>query len=160
MGARRTRDEARKSLEPAWRKFLNESIRYNSDVPAADLEVFGIKKHDRIRTAVSAPNAVPVFFARRVGARRLEVTVLDSATGKKKKPQHVTGSNIYLAVTEVGEEPKHEHEYRRLNFSSTCHHVVEFPLEQLAKQANIYARYSNSHGQEGPEGPVETVIIS
>jgi hypothetical protein len=60
----------------------------------------------------------------------------------------------------VGQEPQHEDEYRKLDFSSTCHHVVEFPIEQLAKQANIYARYSNAHGKEGPKGPVETVIIS
>jgi hypothetical protein len=47
-----------------------------------------------------------------------------------------------------------------MNFSSTNRHVVEFPLEQLAKQANIYACYVNSHGKEGPKGPAETVIIS
>ncbi|MDR2116935.1 MAG: hypothetical protein LBP87_11210, partial [Planctomycetaceae bacterium] len=32
-GARNARNDARKVLEPAWRKFLNENIRYNSAVP-------------------------------------------------------------------------------------------------------------------------------
>lgn len=159
-GARRTRDDARDALEPAWRKFLNESIRYNSAVPTADLEVFGIKERDTTRTPAGIPDKIPVVFAKPVGARRLEVEALDSETGKKKKSQYATGSYIYVAVTEVGQEPQHEDQYRKLDFSSTCHHVVEFPIEQLAKQANIYARYSNAHGKEGPKGPVETVIIS
>jgi hypothetical protein len=159
-GARRARDEAKKVLETAWRKFLNESIRYNTSVPAADLDVFHIKERDTTRTPASAPDKIPVVSAKTVGARRMEVEVLDSETGKKKKPLHATGSYLYVAVTEVGQEPKHESEYRKLDFSSNCHHVVEFPLEQLAKQANIYARYANQHGKEGPESAVEAVIIS
>jgi hypothetical protein len=158
-GARRTRDDARKALEPAWRKFLNENIRYNSAVPAADLEVFRIRERDTVKTAAGIPDAIPTVSVKIVGARRLEVEVLDSETGKKKKPRYATGSYIYVAVTEPGQMPQHENEYRKQDFSSNCHHVVEFPLEQLAKQANIYARYSNPHGKEGPEGPVEAVII-
>jgi hypothetical protein len=160
VGARRARNDVRKMLEPAWRKFINECIRYNSLVPIADLEVFGVKKRDTTRTPAGIPDKIPVVFAKSVGARRLEVKVLNSETGKKKKPQYATGSYIYLAVTEVGVKPQHESEYHKLDFSSTCHHVVEFPNEQLAKQANIYARYANSHGKEGPSGPVETTIIS
>ncbi|MDR2138048.1 MAG: hypothetical protein LBP50_00620 [Tannerella sp.] len=158
-GARRARNIAHKALESAWRKFLKESIRYNSAVPAADLEVFGVKAHDTTRTPVGIPDKVPVMSIRHAGARRYEIKVLDSETGKKKKPQYAAGSYVYLAVTEVGGEPKHESEYRKLDFSSNCRHVIEFPLEQLAKQAHLYARYSNVHGREGPESIAETVII-
>ncbi|MDR2811389.1 MAG: hypothetical protein LBB84_12710 [Tannerellaceae bacterium] len=158
-GARRDRDEIRKKLEAAWRVFLNENIRYNSAVPTADLEVFGIKKHDPTRTPEGVPDTVPTITIRQVGVGRYEVEVLDSKTGKKKKPQYAAGSNIYLAVTEVNEEPKSESEYRKMEFSSNCHHVLEFPIEQTAKQAHIYARYSNSHGKEGPKGIPEAIII-
>jgi hypothetical protein len=158
-GARRARNDARKALEPAWRKFLNENIRYNSAVPIADLEVFGIKERDTTRTPAGVPDIPTVLSIRQVGVRRYEIEVLNSETGKKKKPQYATGSYIYLAVTEPGEEPKHDGEYRKLDFSSNSRHVVEFPLEQLAKQANIFARYSNAHGKEGPKGLTEAVII-
>ncbi|MDR2469177.1 MAG: hypothetical protein LBD27_01685 [Tannerella sp.] len=159
-GARRTRDNARKALEPAWRRFLNENIRYNSAVPAVDLEVFGIKERDTTRTPAGIPDVAPTLSVRQAGVRRYEIEVLDSVTGKKKKPLHATGSYIYLAVTEVGHEPQHESEYRKLDFSSNCRHVVEFPLEQLAKQAHFYARYANAHGKEGPEGLTEAIIIA
>jgi hypothetical protein len=158
-GARRTRDKAREVLESAWRKFLNENIRYNSKVPVADLNIFGIKERDTVRTPVGIPDTVPVISVKQVGARRLEVETLDGVTGKKKKPKYATGSYIYVAVTEVGQTPLHENEYHKQEFSSNCHHLLTFPLEQLAKQANIYARYSNVHGKEGPEGPVDVVII-
>ncbi|MDR2120651.1 MAG: hypothetical protein LBP64_07230 [Tannerella sp.] len=159
-GARRARNEARRTLESAWRKFLNENIRYNSAVPAADLEVFGIKARATTRTPAGVPYKVPAMSIRHAAPRRYEVEVFDSETGKKKKPQYATGSYVYLAVTEPGEEPKHESEYRKLDFSSNCHHVIEFHLEQQARQAHIYARYSNAHGKEGPESIVEAFIIA
>jgi hypothetical protein len=159
-GARRARDDARTALEPVWRQFLNENIRYNSAVPVADLEVFGIKKRDKTRTPPGIPHVAPVISIRKKGVRRFEIEVINGEVGKKKKPQNAAGSYLYLAVTELGEEPKHENEYHRLAFSSKSLHVVEFPLEQFAKQANFYARYSNVHGEEGPKGISEVVIIA
>jgi hypothetical protein len=156
---RRARDDAREALEPAWRNFINENIRFNSAVSAEDLEVFGVKKRDTTPTKAGVPDVVPALATKQVGVRRYEIEVLNSTTGKKKKPQYATGSYIYLAVTEAGKLPEHEDEYRKLDFSSTCHHVIEFSLDQLAKQANVYARYSNAHGKEGPQSSSETIII-
>ncbi|MDR2811390.1 MAG: hypothetical protein LBB84_12715 [Tannerellaceae bacterium] len=158
-GARRTRDEVRKTLESVWRQFLNENIRYNSAVPVGDLEVFGIKKRDKTRTPPGIPLVAPALSIRKNGVRRFEIGVLNGEIGKKKKPQNAAGSYLYLAVTGLGEEPKHENEYHRLAFSSKSLHVVEFPLEQFGQQAHIYARYSNVHGEEGPKGIREIVLI-
>jgi hypothetical protein len=158
-GARNARDEARSDLEPEWRNFINENIRYNSAVPVEDLEVFGVKIRDSTPTKVGVPDGVPAMTIKRVGECRYEIEVLDGETGKKKKPQYATGSYIYLAITEPRVAPTHGSEYHKTEFSSTCHHVLDFPLEQVAKQANIYARFSNPHGKEGPKSPVETIII-
>jgi hypothetical protein len=157
-GARRARDEARAVLEPAWREFLNEHIRYNSKVPVADLEVFRIKRRDTERTPEGVPDAVPTMTTTRVGTGRYEVEVLDGKTGKKKRPAHAAGSVIYMALTAAGEIP-HAAGYRKMDFSSNCHHVLEFSLDDLGKQASFYARYVNAHGKEGPMGAVETVVI-
>ena len=159
-GARRARDDARKALEPVWRHFLNENIRFNSAVPAIDLEVFGIKGRDVMRTPTGVPDVAPTLSIRQAGVRRYEIETFDSVTGKKRKPLHAAGSYLYLAVTEVGHYPQHESEYRKLDFSSNCRHVIEFPLDQLAKQAHIYGRYTNAHGKQGPEGLSEAVIIA
>jgi hypothetical protein len=158
-GARETRNKARKVLGPAWRKFINENIRYNSAVPIVDLKVFRVKERDTTGTPVGIPDTVPAVTFKSVGTRRLEIEVLNSETGKKKKPLYAAGSFIFLAVTEIGQTPQNG-DYHKLDFSSNCHHVIEFPREQLGKQANIYARYANPHGKEGPESPVITVIIS
>ncbi|MDR2466748.1 MAG: hypothetical protein LBD35_05080 [Prevotellaceae bacterium] len=158
-GARRARDAARDALEHGWRKFLNEYVRYNSAVPIEDFEVFRIKPRDYTPTRVGVPDTVPVLSIKEVGTRRYEIEIFDGKIGGKKKPKHAAGSYIYVAITEPGTAPAHQDEYRKTDYSSTCRHVLEFPLEQLAKQANIYARYSNSHGKEGPESVVETIII-
>jgi hypothetical protein len=159
-GHRRERDEAKKALDPLWRGFLNANIRYNALVPAADLEVFGIKRSDDVRTPAGVPDAIPMVSLKRVGAYRFEVHVLDSVTGKPKNPLYATGSYLYVAVTELDKEPEHEDEFHKRDFSSNNKHVLEFHIEQKGKQANVYARYSNPHGKEGPEGPTEVVVIS
>lgn len=157
--ARRARDDARRTLESAWRKFLNENIRFNSDISTEDLEVFGIRKREAAQTKVGVPYIVPALSIRQEGVRRYEIDVLNGTTGKKKKPEYATGSYIYLAITEAGKLPEHDDEYRKLDFSTTCRHVLEFTLKQQAKQANFYARYSNPHGKEGPRSPSESIII-
>ncbi|MDR3329388.1 MAG: hypothetical protein LBS63_04700 [Prevotellaceae bacterium] len=159
-GHRRERDEARKALEPAWRGFLNGSIRYNERVSAADLEVFGIKRGDGARTPVGVPEAIPVVTLTRVGAFRFEAHVLDSATGKLKSPLHAAGSFLYVAVTDIDKEPEQEDEFHKRDFGSDNKHVLEFHMSQKGKQAHVYARYSNAHGKEGPEGATESVVIS
>jgi hypothetical protein len=159
-GARRARDEAKLELEKEWRDFLNECIRYNSLVPVSDLETFRIKKRDTVRTPVDVPSVPANIVARIVSSRNIEIEVLNGETSKKKKPKNAAGSFIYLAITEANQMPVHDSEYHKLDFSSNCHHSVTFSLEQLAKQANFFARYANSHGKEGPEGAVESIIIS
>jgi hypothetical protein len=157
-GNRRERNVAKGELEPLWRTFINAHIRYNAQVPEADLEVFGIKRSDGTRTPANVPDKVPVTTVKRVGAFRFEAHVLDSDTGKPKNPQYATGSYLYVAVTDINVEPLHEDEFHKRDFSSNNKHVLEFRREQAGKEAHIYARYSNAHGKEGPEGPTEVVV--
>jgi hypothetical protein len=37
---------------------------------------------------------------------------------------------------------------------------MEFDMTQIGKLAHVYARYSNRHGKEGPEGPTEVIVIN
>jgi hypothetical protein len=159
-GNRHERDNARKSLESLWRKFLNANIRYNELVPLADMEVFGINRRDDSRTPVGIPDAIGMVSLKHVGAFRFEGHVLNNATGKLKNPDNSAGSYLYVAITDMDKEPTHHNEYHKREFSSNNKHVLEFDMEYKGKLAHIYARYSNQHGKEGPEGPVETILIS
>jgi hypothetical protein len=159
-GHRRERNDAKKELEHQWRRFLNANIRFNATVPEADLEVFGIKRGDSTRTPIGVPEAIPMLTLNRVGAFRFEAHVLDSATGKHKNPQHANGSYLYVAVTDLDKEPEREDEFRKRDLASDNKHVLEFTREQKGKQAHVYARYSNTRGNEGPKGATETVVIS
>jgi hypothetical protein len=122
--------------------------------------VFGIKRGDGTRTPAGVPDAIPMVTLTRVGAFRFEAHVMDSATGKTKNPLHATGSNLYVAITDIDKEPEHEDEFHKRDFASDNKHVLEFAREQKGKQANVYARYANAHGKEGPEGATEAVVIS
>ncbi|MDR1198957.1 MAG: hypothetical protein LBK94_08130 [Prevotellaceae bacterium] len=159
-GNREARDEAHDALEKAWRQFLNESIRFNTAVSTADKEVFGISPRDGIRTPPQAPTDTGIVNVKRLGAFEFEATVIDEKTSKRKLPEHATGSYIYLAISELGVLPEDIDAYRKLDFSSNARHELHFSPSDLGKQANVYVRYSNQHGKEGPVGPVETFFIN
>jgi hypothetical protein len=147
-------------LEKAWRQFLNESIRFNTRVGTADRAVFGLSPRDGIRTPVQTPKDTGIVSVKRLGAFEYKITVIDEKTSKRKLPAHAAGSYLYLTVSEPGVLPEGIETYRKLDFSSNAHHTLCFASSDLAKQANVYARYSNRHGKEGPAGPVETFLIN
>jgi hypothetical protein len=158
---REARDVALDKLKKAWRQFLNESVRYNTLIDTADKAVFGITPRDGIRTPVQAPIASGNVDAKRRGAFEYELTVTDQQTTKRKLPEHATGSYLYLSITEPGVLPEDISTYRKLDFSSNAHHKLIFsPSSDYGKQANVYARYANQHGQEGPAGPITTFLIN
>jgi hypothetical protein len=159
-GNREARDEARDVLEKAWRQFLNESIRFNTLVSTADKAVFGISPRDGIRTPPQTPKDTGAVHVQRLGAFEYEATVVDEKTSKRKLPEHATGSYLYLAISEPGVVPEDINTYKKLDFSSNAHHELRFSPSDLARQANVYARYTNQHGKEGPAGPIETFLIN
>ncbi|MDR1338847.1 MAG: hypothetical protein LBK58_02150 [Prevotellaceae bacterium] len=159
-GNRKARDEAHDRLEKAWRQFLNEFIRYNTSISTADKAVFGISPRDGIRTLAQTPTDTGIVNVKRLGAFEFEATVIDEKTSKRKLPAHATGSYIYLSVSEPGVLSEDISTYRKLDFSSNASHKLQFSPSELGKQANVYVRYSNQHGKEGPTGPVETFFIN
>jgi hypothetical protein len=158
-GARRERDGARVRLERQWRRFLNENIRYNTQVSVADLTVFGIRSRDATRTQAHVPTATGVVTVKRRGAFEFEVTVIDAATSKRRLPDHAAGSYLFLAVTETGVIPEALETYRMTDFSSNARHILRFPSNNLVRQANLYVRYVNRHGREGPAGQIKSFVI-
>ncbi|MDR1223081.1 MAG: hypothetical protein LBL07_09445 [Tannerella sp.] len=152
-------NEARDKLEKAWRQFLNECIRFNTSIGTADRAVFGISPRDGIRTPAQTPTATGSVTVKRLGTFEYEITVIDEKTSKRKLPEYAAGSYLYLSISEPGILPEAIDAYRKLDFSSGVRHKLRFSSSELARQANIYVRYANRHGKEGPAGPVETFLI-
>ncbi|MDR1129625.1 MAG: hypothetical protein LBK96_01410 [Prevotellaceae bacterium] len=159
-GNREARDVASALLKEAWRQFINESIRFNTLVSTADKAVFGISPRDGIRTPPQTPTDTGIVNVKRLGAFEYEVTVINEKTSKRKLPDYATGSYIYLEISEPGVLPEDISTYRKQEFSSNSRHELRFSPSNLGKQANVYVRYSNRHGKEGPAGPIETFLIS
>jgi hypothetical protein len=157
---RDARKKARKALNAQWRVFLNKEIRLNDAISLAEKEVFGIVPRDDERTKPEPPKEMGEVTVTRTGERQFDAVVEETVTGKKKRPDDATGSNLYSAITEVDAPAPFRNTFHYEGFSSTSHHTLVFPEENLAKRAWVYARYSNQHGQEGPEGPLTSFIIN
>jgi hypothetical protein len=121
--------------------------------------VFGIAPRDKVRTPPLTPADTGNVNVRRLGTFEYEAIMIDEKTSKRKLPPYATGSNIYLAISEPGVLPEGIDTYRKLDFMSGSHHELRFSPADLRRQANVYVRYANRHGKEGPAGPVETFLI-
>jgi hypothetical protein len=159
-GNRKARNEAHNRLEKAWRQFMNECIRFNTSIGTADKAVFGISPRDGTRTPALPPTETGSVNVKRIGAFEYEATVINEKTSKRKLPEHAAGSFIYLAISGPGVLPETIDAYRKMDFSSGSRHKLRFSPSELGKQANIYVRYANRNGKEGPAGPVETFLIN
>ncbi|MDR1676590.1 MAG: hypothetical protein LBR86_09010 [Tannerella sp.] len=157
---REARKKAQRALNTQWRAFLNKEIRLNDAISLTEKAVFGIVPRDDIRTPAEPPKETGKVTVTRKGERAFDAVVEETVTGKKKRPDDATGSNVYSAVTEVNDPAPPRNTFRHEGFSSTSHHKLLFAYEQLGKRAWVYALYSNQHGQEGEEGPLTSFIIS
>ena len=160
-GANRdARNRAKNELEKQWRVFLNREIRYNEAISVAEKEIFGLLPHDRVRSPAERPKETGMLLVVRKGYCRYECAVADAATGRKKRPRGTAGSSLYVCVVEAREPAPLPGAFRFEGFSSACRHTVQFSEDRLAKRAFLFVRYTNSRGQEGPDGPLTTFIVS
>ncbi|MDR1331949.1 MAG: hypothetical protein LBK07_07570 [Tannerella sp.] len=157
---RDARNLAWHALEKQWRVFLNKEIRLNDLMSVAQKEVFGILPHDDTRTPPNPPTHIGTATAERMGEVQFDIVVEEATTGKKKLPHDATGSNLYWAVGGVDDPAPLRSTFRFGGFSSNCHHQMVFAETDLAQRAWVYVRYSNQHGEEGPEGPLTSFIIN
>jgi hypothetical protein len=158
-GNRDARNIAWVALEKQWRLFLNKEVRLNDSISIADKEIYGIFPHDETPTTAGVPTERGELTVVREGYCEYDVIVENETTGKKKRPGNATGSNLYSTVVEPGEPVPHRDTFRFDGFSSKCHHKKRFTENQFTKQAYLFARYTNSHGEEGPDGPITIIQI-
>jgi hypothetical protein len=157
---RDARDAARKILTKEWRVFANKWLRYNDNISIADKEAFHIYPRDTTHTPAKKPKDKGIINVERLGAYEYEITVVVDKTGKRKLPEDATGSYLYLAVSEPGTVPENVNTYQRQKFSSNSRHILYLSPDDLARQANVFARYSNRHGMEGPAGLIVSFLIN
>jgi hypothetical protein len=156
---RAARNAARRTLEKQWRVFLNKEIRLNDAISMVQKAIFCIFPHDTVRTPVSSPKGTGTVTLMRTGERHFIATVKQSVTGKPKCPADAAGSNLYAAITEVNEPAPPHDAFRFMGFSSRCRHTVVFDEKYYVRRAWLYVCYTSRHGQEGPKGPLASVII-
>jgi hypothetical protein len=156
---RDARNAAWKALEKQWRVFLNKEVRLNDSVSIADREIYGILPHDDKPTKPAVPKERGKLTVRHEGYCEYDIIVEIESTGKRKRPDDAVGSNLYSAVVEQGEPAPPRDEFRFDGFSPKCRHKKCFSENHFARQAYFFVRYSNSRGQEGPDGPIATIRI-
>jgi hypothetical protein len=157
--ARHERYALQKKLLTLWRAFMMDFIRYNRRVPDADLIVYGVKVKSEAKEKVRTPNVAGAVAIKQLEPLHYQVKVYDQKTRHMKNPANSNGSNIYVAITDLGKSPQSLDEFTKYSFAEDNRHEITFMPVQTGKQANIYACYTNAHDKVGPKGPVSWVVI-
>ncbi|MDR3296806.1 MAG: hypothetical protein LBS94_01045 [Prevotellaceae bacterium] len=152
------RDRLHRHLETSWRGFRNTYLRFNPKVSNADREGFGIAVPSGMRRRAGVPSADGMADIERMGTCAYKVVVRDLQNGKRKNPESAHGSNLYTAITPIGQTPAYA-DFRRTSYAPSNVHAVQFSHGDIGKQAHIFACYANTHGEEGPKGSVATVVV-
>jgi hypothetical protein len=157
VGVIRERNTAHKVLDTAWRGFLDQYIRYNEAVPERDWPDFGIEPQNP-PSPLGPPTKAANVGVKRTGLYQYEIRILQEGSNKFALPENAAGSFLFEAITDVGQTPEIS-DFRMINLSSNDRHYAEYPSQQIGRQVHVFACYVNSHGKEGPRGPIETFII-
>ena len=140
------------------RAFVNESIRYNSDVTDYDRKYLGLTIPSGTRVPASVPTTIPeanVDFS-----QRLQHTLYfrDQNATSKAKPKGVHGCEIWYKVG--GEAPVSVSELTYVDTDTRSPFVIKFDGEDRGKIVYYWLRWVNSRNEVGPwSKPVSGAIV-
>jgi hypothetical protein len=151
------KNEARKTLESATRRYVKEHLEYNSLISNEDRERMGLPVHDTKPTPVVEPSTLPVASVKQPSPGVVEVHVVDSESGRKAKPAGVHGFEMAWAILETAPA-----DWSELTHSSFCTRTplrLTFSGQERGKALYFALRWENTKGAKGPWNDINNTII-
>ncbi len=152
------RDQREAEYKAAIRAFVNENIRFNSNVSDYDRQYLGLTVVDDVPTPAAVPTTRPVLFIDFSESRQHTLHISDEEKSGKAKPKGVKACEIWYKIGD--EEPVDDSELSYAGSSSKSTFLVTFDLAQRGKKVYYNARWINTRGAKGPWGEFASAIIA
>ncbi len=151
------RNRCEKEYKAEIRKYINENIRYNSNVGDYDRQYLGLNIPDTTPTPVAIPATHPVLSIDFSQPLQHTVHIKDELLDSNRKPEGVRECEIWYAIAE--EQPKVS-ELLYVGSSSKSTFLVEFDSDDEGKKVWYRAKWINTRGQHGAWGVYTSARIA
>jgi hypothetical protein len=151
------KNEARNILKKETRQYVNEFLKYNSQISNDERKRIGLPVYDRKLTPVGTPETLPAVMVKYLAPGVLEFNVTDSKSGRKAKPAGIHGFELKWAILDAA--PK---KWEQLAYSSFATHTplrLSFDGEERGKMLYFALRWENTRGVKGPWTEIRNTII-
>ncbi len=151
------RNRCEKEYKAEIRKYVNENIRFNSNVGEYDRQYLGLNILDTTPTPAAVPDTHPALSIDFSELRHHTIHIKDDKLNSRRKPAGVKECEIWYKISE--EEPKTE-ELQYAGTSSKSTFFMEFSSDDASKKVWYQARWINTRGQHGRWGALASARIA
>jgi hypothetical protein len=157
---RTAKNEARTAYEKVLRPFIQKWIYINSNMTAADIELCGLKPHDKHHGNIPAPTTVPLIDVTLAKGNVLEIIFRqgldEEGSSRRGKPKGVSGCRLYF---NIGSEPKTPSDCPRMGDSTRSPIKVPMPSGIGGQTVWFYACWVNARGDQGPFTKLDSFVM-
>ncbi len=151
------RDEREAEYKAAIRAFVNENIRFNSNVSDYDRQYLGLTVVDTKPTPAAVPVTHPVIKVDISEPGRHTLHIADENKSGKAKPAGVKECEIWYKIAD--EAPTHYDDLHYAGSASKATFLLSFDVPQRGKKVWYNARWVNTRGAKGPWGEFQNAFI-
>ena len=152
------RNERAKQYKTEIRKFVNENIRYNSNVSDYDRQYLGLTVTDTIPTAAPVPATHPVLSVDFSQPQQHTVHIKDEKLDTKRKPEGVKECEIWYKISD--EQPQNDSELQYAGSATKATFVTNFGSAEQGRRVWYKGRWVNTRGQHGTWSVYTSAIIA
>lgn len=154
------KNQARALYEAALRNFIQTNLYRNPDMNDGDLELCGLRPHDKTRTPIPVPVSQPIVNLQRAPGNFFVVRFfrLDDETGaiRRGKPDKV--AKIEFAFS-LGTQPANPDATQERRIATKGPIRVEVPLMYNGQTVWFYARWKNVYDAPGPWTDLDSFVL-
>jgi hypothetical protein len=149
--------ESRKVFEKLFRAYISAWITYNPRVSDEDRRNMRLPIHDTTPTSVGPPTEMSILeidFSK----RQQHSVIAKNAEGKRKKPLHAHGFEIYYKVG--GDAPASDHDFQYAGFTTRSPFIIKYDLDHVSKTVWYRVRWVNIKNDPGPWSEIVSAVIA
>ncbi len=152
------RNEQTANYREVIRSFVNENIRYNSNVSDSDLKYLELTIAEGVPAQASISTKRPILFIHSPESCKHILHISDEGkVGKGGVPKGIKTCEIWYKIG--NKEPADDSELSYAGSSSKSTFLVTFDRSQRGKKVYYSARWINARGEYFPWGECKSTII-
>jgi hypothetical protein len=154
----KAKNDARKALEKAVRKFVKEYLTFNSNISDEERERIGLPVHKTGRTPAPVAKDAPDADVDTSRMGRLTIVFFERGSNHKKgKPAGQHGAEIVWTISDT--PPTRWDELTHSSIDTNSPFTLDFENDQRGKTVYFALRWENTRGEKGPWSSIMNAII-